>query len=140
MSSASADLTGIWLSEYEYESTTRGGPFKGRHHVAVTQHAESLQVHSLPASRSQLVMDLTVKGRVVMGTWLERTDPDGHYAGAVYIGTVLMVLAPDGNAMSGKWTGGSKDLTEVNTGPWTLTLLEPSEDGAARERWDREPE
>jgi hypothetical protein len=60
--------------------------------------------------------------RVPLGTWAERTDPDGYYAGHVYVGTALFILAGDSRSMAGRWTGGDKDLAVVNTGTWTLTL------------------
>ena len=133
-------LEGIWLSSYDYESDSRGATFTSRHHVTVRHQGDLLRAESLPASRSQVLMEMRVNGRTVLGQWMEHTDPAGHYGGAVYIGTVLMIVSPDGRSMSGKWTGGDKDGVTVNAGPWTLTLLEASTDADALARWNREPE
>ena len=59
-----------------------GRTFAGEHYVVVIQHGARLQVRSVPGSASRLMMDLTVNGQVVTGTWTEQTDPAGYYQGA----------------------------------------------------------
>jgi hypothetical protein len=131
-------VEGIWLSSYDYESGSRG-PQTSKHHVTVTHHGGIVRVESLPASRSQVRMQFRVDGRAALGQWMERTDSEGHYAGAVFAGTVALLVSPDGRSMTGKWLGSDKDNAAVNAGPWTLTMLEPSVSEGARARWNRQP-
>ena len=119
MATDALNLTGIWLSEYE--STGRGA-LKSTHRVAVVHDGDRLHVRSLPSSESDLSMDLAADGRVITGTWAERTREDGHYRGARYHGTVQMILNEAGDRMTGKWAGFSRDMETVNTGAWSLTL------------------
>lgn len=132
-------LTGIWLSVYEYESTGRGQWFTSRHHVLLLQKGAVLTVRSLPAFASRLSLALSVNGQVVTGTWTEHTRADGYYRGAVYHGAIQMLLEPTGRRMAGKWVGFGRDM-EVNTGPWSLTLVDADVSEAAMNRWNRVPE
>jgi hypothetical protein len=129
-------LTGIWLSSYECESTGRGATFAGRHYVAVVQHGSRLQVRSLPASRSRLLMDLTANGQVLTGTWTEETNPAGYYHGAVYHGAIQLLLEPTGRKMTGKWVGFGPDF-DLNTGPWGLELVTNSVTGETMQEYSR---
>jgi hypothetical protein len=104
----------------------------------VLHRATQLIVRSLPASASQVSMDLSVNGQVVTGTWAERTRKDGYYQGAPYYGAIQMLLDPTGRRMAGKWVGFGRDMT-VNTDAWSLTLVDSEVDEAAVERWNREP-
>jgi transcriptional regulator with XRE-family HTH domain len=131
-------LTGIWLSAYEYHSSSRGEDLTSRHYVTVTQQGLMLRVHSLPKAGSRLSMELSVNGSVVTGTWAERTDQAGYYQGAVYHGAIQMLLEPTGHRMQGKWLGFGRDL-EVNIGGWTLSLVDADFSERAMSRWDREP-
>ncbi|MGH3188211.1 MAG: helix-turn-helix domain-containing protein [Streptosporangiaceae bacterium] len=128
--------TGIWLSSYTYESSGRGQTFTSRHYVIVLQRGARLMVRSLPASASRLSMDLTVNGHVVTGTWAEETERGGYYRGAVYTGAIQMLEEDDGGRFAGRWVGFGKE-NEVNTGPWSLTLVDEHVDAGAVERWDR---
>jgi transcriptional regulator with XRE-family HTH domain len=130
--------TGIWLSAYDYHSSSRDATFSSRHYVAVLHRGARLFVHSLPASASRVSMELSVNGQVVTGTWTERTQQDGYYHGAPYYGAIQMLLDPTGHRMAGKWVGFGRDMT-VNTDAWTLTLADSSVDEAAYERWNRQP-
>jgi hypothetical protein len=139
------DLAGVWLSEYEFESTGRGAAFTGRHYVTAQRVGGLLQVQSVPASKSRLAMDLEVRDRegtggVLIGTWLEETEPGGYYQGKLFYGTLLAIVAPDGRTASGRWTGASHNELAVNTGPWHLSLVEDGVNPEAIERWNREPE
>jgi len=67
-------------------------------------------------------MDLAVERGVASGTWRERTDPDGYYQGVIFTGAVQFIIAKDSLSMTGRWVGHSRDMSEVNTGTWTLTL------------------
>jgi transcriptional regulator with XRE-family HTH domain len=136
--SAKGPLTGIWLSRYEYVSSSRGGTFADEHYVVIIHHGARLQVRSVPASASRLMMDLTANGQVVTGTWTEQTRPDGYYSGAVYHGAIQLLLEPTGRRMSGKWVGFGRDF-ELNTGPWTLRLVSSDTGKDAMRRFDVRP-
>lgn len=135
------ERSGIYLSVYEYPSSGRGGTFTGKHYVMVVQRGTRLTVRSVPASGSQLSMDLSVNGRVLTGTWAEQTQPDGRYRGAVYTGAIQMIedetLAP--RRLAGTWVGFGKE-GETNTGAWSLALVDERVSEQAVERWNREPE
>jgi transcriptional regulator with XRE-family HTH domain len=121
---AGGPLTGIWRSRYEYVSSGRGGQtFVSEHYVILLHRGARLQVRSLPGTApGRCMMDLTVNGQVVTGTWTEQTNPDGYYQGSVYSGAIQMLLEPTGHRMSGKWVGFGRDF-DVNDGPWTLELV-----------------
>jgi hypothetical protein len=121
---AAAPFNGIWLSRYEYESSGRGGTvFSNAHYVMVIQHGAKLQVRALPnTTTGRLIMDLTVNGSVLTGTWTEETNPEGYYQGAIYHGAIQMLVEPSGRRMAGKWVGFGRDF-DLNTGPWSLELV-----------------
>ena len=134
------NYSGIWLSEYEYESSSRGATFTGRHHVLVLQHGDRLSVRSLPdTARGELTMDLTVDGQIITGTWVEVTAKDGYYRGARYHGAIQLVADTTGRRMAGRWVGFNREMG-VDTGPWTLTFLDPSTDIKALERYNHPPQ
>jgi hypothetical protein len=138
---ARGPLTGIWRSRYEYVSSSRGDQtFAAEHYVMVIQHGERVQVRSLPGTApGRVMMDLTVNGQVITGTWTEETNPDGYYRGAVYHGAIQLLLEPSGHRMAGKWAGFGKSM-DVNTGPWVLDLVSADTGKAAMERYNRPPE
>ena len=135
---ATGPLTGIWLSRYEYTSSGRGGQvFANAHYVMLLQHGQRLQVRSLTGTAAgRVVMDLTVNGQVVTGTWTEQTDPRGYYQGSVYYGAIQMLLEPTAHRMTGKWVGFGRDF-ELNTGPWSLQLVTNDTSPEAIERYNR---
>lgn len=133
-------LSGIWLSDYEYRSSGRDQTFHGRHYVMMLQRGGRLMVRSLPASKSRLSMDLDVNGKVATGTWAEQTQADGYYRGAVYTGAIQLLEREDGRQMTGAWVGFGKEPEEVNTGAWSLTLVDEYVDAEAVERWNRPAE
>jgi hypothetical protein len=132
-------LSGIWLSEYEFFSDSRGQLFTSRHHMLILQRGAGLMVRSVPASSSQLSMDLTASGAVVTGTWTEQTEQDGWYKGAVYHGALQMLADPAGHRMEGEWVGFGRDR-KVNHGPWLLTLVADSLEQDMVAQWNRVPE
>jgi transcriptional regulator with XRE-family HTH domain len=132
-----APLNGIWLSRYEYESSGRGAWFTNGHYVLVVQRGARLQVRSLPnTTPGRVLMDLTVNGAAITGTWTEETNPGGYYQGAVYHGAIQMLLEPSGRKMTGKWAGFGRDY-EVNTGPWSLELITHDTSLTNQERYNR---
>lgn len=117
-------LTGIWRSRYEYVSSGRGGKtYSSQHYVVILHRGARLQLRSLPATADgKVMMDLTINGQVVTGTWTEQTDQSGYYGGSVYHGAIQLLADPTGHRMTGKWAGFGRDY-EINTGPWTLELV-----------------
>jgi hypothetical protein len=129
-----AGLAGVWQSRYVYYSTGRGKEFEGNHYVVLRQHGNRITGQSLPHTMdSRLKLDLSVNGPIATGTWRERTSPTGHYRGAVYHGTLQLVVNPMGRAMSGMWLGFGANF-KVNTGEWELNWV----DGAGSARAMRE--
>lgn len=126
---AGEDYTGVWLSRYEFYSSSREGTFTGLHHVVLTQHGNRITGRSLPGASSNpdspLSFDLTTDRNIVTGTWVEQTAQDGYYQGARYHGAIQLLVDPTGRRMSGKWVGFGKEF-DVNTGPWELRLLDKS--------------
>jgi transcriptional regulator with XRE-family HTH domain len=132
-------LNGIWRSQYEYESTGRAGIFSNAHYVIAIQHGAKLQIRSLPGtSPGRLLMELTINGAVLTGTWTEETNPGGYYQGATYSGGIQMLLEPSSRKMTGKWVGFGRDF-DMNTGPWSLELVSSSTGTAALEAYNRPP-
>lgn len=131
--------SGIWLSRYQYYSSSRAAMFDSLHHVLVLQHSDRLTVRSLPGSAdSLLTMDLSVDGSVITGTWVENTAAEGFYRGARYHGALQMQADATGRRMTGKWVGFGKD-GETNTGPWSLEFLDASTGKATVDQYDRPP-
>jgi transcriptional regulator with XRE-family HTH domain len=117
-----ANLSGIWRSEYAYYSTGRAAEFTDVHYVVVRQQDSNLSIESLPqASGSVVTMHLSVDGLTATGTWEERTSPTGYYKGAVYRGAIQLLLSPSGRRMSGRWIGFGKNF-QINNGDWELNL------------------
>jgi len=133
---AGGEWSGIWESRYEYYSSSRARMCASdAHRLLVLQHGRELTVRSLPGP-SLITMTLVADGQVVTGTWQERTDPDGYYAGALYHGAIQMLVDPTGRRMSGKWLGFGRAM-EINSGPWDLTWRDGSTSRAAIDRWCR---
>jgi hypothetical protein len=129
-------LSGIWLSDYEYLSSGRD-TFHGRHYVMLLQRGARLIIRSLPASESRLSMDLNVNGKVATGTWAEQTQADGYYRGAVYTGAIQSLEGGDGRHLTGAWVGFGKKPEGVDTGTWSLALVDDHVGTDAVERWNR---
>ncbi|GLV83583.1 hypothetical protein Slala03_32720 [Streptomyces lavendulae subsp. lavendulae] len=136
-------FSGVWLSRYEFFSSSRGDSYEGKHYVVIVQHGNRLTVQSLPGASSNpdspLTLDLTVDRNVVTGTWVEQTAADGYYNGARYHGAIQLLVEATGRRMAGKWVGFGKDF-DVNTGPWELRLVDRSTSKATLQRYGQPPE
>ncbi|MFC9234535.1 helix-turn-helix domain-containing protein [Streptomyces decoyicus] len=136
-------FTGVWLSRYEFYSSSRDATYEGRHHVVIVQHGNRLTAQSLPGASSNpdspLTLDRTVDRNVITGSWVEQTPADGYYNGARYHGAVQMLVEPTGRRMTGKWVGFGKEF-DVNTGPWELRLVDRSTGKAALAQYSTPPE
>ena len=131
--------SGIWLSRYQYYSSSRGQNFDNLHYVVILQHDDRLTVRSTHgADKSLLTMDLVVDDSVVTGTWVEETEVDGYYRGARYHGAIQLLAEPTGRRLAGKWVGFGKQM-DVNTGPWELTFQDASTSKATLARYDQPP-
>jgi transcriptional regulator with XRE-family HTH domain len=118
--------TGVWLSTYEFFSSGRDKSFSNAHYVVLLQQDNRATVRSLNGpEKSLLIMDLTIDGGVVTGTWSEETEKAGYYRGARYHGAIQMIAEPTGRRITGKWVGFGRDM-EINTGPWTLIYVDES--------------
>lgn len=127
-------LTGIWHSRYAYYSSGREEEFEAEHYVVLRYQNGRLFGQSLPHSRdSRLRLDLSVDGSIATGTWSERTSPGGYYKGAIYHGTIQLLVDPMNRSMNGKWLGFGKNFT-VSSGAWELTWV----DGSTSKRAMRE--
>jgi transcriptional regulator with XRE-family HTH domain len=131
-------LTGIWKSHYEYVSSGRGNEtYSSEHYCVILHRGARLQLRSLPGTaEGKVMMDLTVNGQVITGTWTEQTDATGYYAGSVYHGAIQMLVDPTGHRMTGKWAGFGRDY-EINTGPWTLELVSADTGKEAMAKYNR---
>lgn len=116
---------GIWHSTYTYQSTGRASSFTDERDVLMRMLGTYLMVISQETDPSALQLQMRPSGRLIAASWSERTDPDGYYAGATFTGVAQFILAEDGLSMSGAWAGHSRDMTTVNTGPWTLAYVKP---------------
>ncbi|MGA5562474.1 helix-turn-helix domain-containing protein [Streptomyces platensis] len=136
-------FTGVWLSRYEFYSSSRDATYDGKHYVVIVQHGNRLTAQSLPGASSNpespLTLDLTVDRNIITGTWVEQTAIDGYYNGARYHGAVQLLVEPTGRRMTGKWVGFGKEF-DVNTGPWELRLVDRSTGKAALARYSTPPE
>jgi transcriptional regulator with XRE-family HTH domain len=132
-------LTGIWLSTYEYTSSGREQTYTDQHHVLLIQHGRKLQARSLLGSApSKLMMDLTINGQVITGTWTEETNPAGYYQGSTYHGAIQLLSDPTGHRLTGQWVGFGRDF-DVNAGSWKLELLTTDTSRAAMATYDQPP-
>lgn len=132
-------LTGIWLSEYSYPSSSRSKIYTSRHYVLILQRGQGLMVRSLPNQESTLSLDLTVNGKMVKGNWTEITSKGGYYQGSVYDGTIQMEIGNAGDRMKGRWLGFGRDPGEINDGPWGFTRVSADISRQSREKWDKTP-
>ena len=116
-------LAGVWYSRYKYHSSGRQSDFVGEHYVVLNQQDNHLSGQSLPNSLNSLLsFDLSVSDSIVTGTWVERTSPTGYYKGAVYRGTIQLLVDPTGRRMTGRWLGFDKE-SNINTDDWELTRV-----------------
>lgn len=129
------DLSGIWHSQYVYPSSGRGSDFVGDHYIVLRQHGTRLVAQSLPhTTGSQLRLDLALDSLVATGTWREQTSARGYYKGAVYHGSLQLLIEPSRQKMRGMWLGFGRDFN-VNTGQWELTRESSSTSRSAQREY-----
>lgn len=94
-------------------------------------------IRSLPKTATgRVMMDLTIDGQVITGTWTEETDPEGYYKSSIYSGAIHMLLDHTGHRMKGKWLGFNRD-GGISDGPWVLDLISADTGKAAVEQYNR---
>lgn len=139
---AQAGFSGIWLSRYEFYSSSREQTFTGAHHLLLLQTGDRITGRSISPNsldpQSSMSLDLTVDRNIITGTWRERTGEEGFYRGATYYGALQMLAEPTGRRIVGKWVGFGKDF-DVNTGPWELVFLDASTAPGTVERYSSAP-
>ncbi|MEY9908025.1 transcriptional regulator with XRE-family HTH domain [Catenulispora sp. MAP12-49] len=138
-----SNFSGIWLSRYEFYSSSREQTFTGAHHVLLLQTGDRITGRSISPNsldpQSSMSVDLTVDRNIITGTWRERTGEEGFYRGATYYGALQMLAEPTGRRIVGKWVGFGKDF-DVNTGPWELVFLDASTAPGTIERYSSAPQ
>jgi hypothetical protein len=133
------ELTGVWLSTYEYESSSRKQTYTSKHYVLLLQRGKGITVRSLPNQASTLSLELSVNGRMCTGNWTEATSKEGYYSGAIYSGAIQLEVNQNGDRLSGMWVGFGKNPGEFNTGPWKFDRVDTNYDKATRDKWDINP-
>lgn len=108
----SFDLSGMWHSRYLYVSSGRNRELEGQHYVVFRQVSTQITGQSLPHTMES---EMRLSGMVGTGSWTEHTSPGGYYRGAVYHGTMQLLVYPMGRSMSGKWLGFGKGF-KINRG------------------------
>ncbi len=120
------EMSGIWHSRYLYYSSGREQELNGEHYIVLRQEGNRIDGQSVPHSMDSLLrMHLSVDGSVASGTWTERTSPTGYYRGAIYHGTIQLLVDPVGRRMSGKWLGFGRNF-RINSGEWELIWVDGS--------------
>jgi len=133
-------LSGVWLSTYQYESSSRQQTYTSQHYVLLLQRGQGLMIRSLPQQASTLSLELSVNGKMAKGTWTEITSKDGYYGGSVYDGAIQLEINQAGDRLKGMWVGFGKNPGEMNTGEWSFSRVDTNYDKATREKWDIKPE
>lgn len=121
------DFSGDWYSYYRYPSSSRGDDFWGQHLLHATQDSNRLILQNGSESPSHVVVELELKpeeGKAI-GTWRERTNPEGYYNGVTSEGTIELKLAENGERMNGIWHGAGKD-GEMNSDIWEFAKVTDS--------------
>jgi hypothetical protein len=107
----------------------------------VVQRGAKLAIRPVPAPGAQLAMDLTANGRILTGTWAEQTRGRWPVSRRGLHGRDPDDRGQQPGSQTLRWQiGGFGKDGEMNTGPWSLTLVEQHLGEQAVERWNREPE
>lgn len=125
-------LTGVWESRCTYESSSRGTQQVDRAYLILVDAGDEITAYSLAGTVTDggtVSLKLSVKGRVVTGTWEQVTGPTSYYRGQTFHGALQLQLEASGARMVGAWVGFGRDF-DVNTGPWELIQREHGTDKA----------
>jgi hypothetical protein len=84
------------------------------------------------------MMDLTINGQVITGTWTEETNSAGYYQGSTHHGAFQLLSDPTGRPPH-RPVGRLRSRLDVNAGSWKLELLTTETSSAAMATYDRPP-
>lgn len=115
-----ANLNGIWISEYVYESDYHNkGVHSSGHYVIIKQYGDKITIKSIKQpSGSRLFMALNLDAAILSGTWKEQTSKHTQYYGVLH-----MVVAPNKDIIYGGWMG-FDNRNNIQTGPWVLRFIQ----------------
>jgi hypothetical protein len=114
------DFSGIWHSTYHFTSTAKPGNFTSEYDVKMLKTGNQLVVQSLPnEGGSYILLRLTVDGRILTGTWHEQTEPEGDFKGATYYGALQLIVAEDGQAITGQYVVCNRKF-QIQSGIWEM--------------------
>ena len=135
------ERSGIYLSVYGYPSSGRDSTFTSKHYVMVAARREARDPVGSRAGFATRRWTCPPTGASSPGPGQSR--PGATVLIAARFTRALSQPIEDDNlgarTFAGKWAGFGKD-GEMNTGPWSLTLVEQHLGEQAVERWNREPE
>ncbi len=120
-------LTGIWESRCAYQSSSRGHEtFTDLANLVVVHAGNQITARSIAGSVTDdgsILMRLELRGRIITGTWEQKTGAESYYRGGVFHGAVQFQVDASGTSMTGAWTGFGREF-DVNTGRWQLLRRE----------------
>jgi hypothetical protein len=121
MANQEIDLTGSWLSRYEY-----GEDKYSEHRVNLRQDRLNVNGSSeLDNSSSELFLYLQLIGATTLGgKWKEKTSKKGEYGGQEFVGWVAFVLKNEVTLAEGIWIGPNRHGSAINSGVWTLDKIQ----------------
>lgn len=125
-------LTGIWESRCTYESSSRGTRQVDLAYLSLIHAGDEITAYSLDGTVTDggaVRLKLTVRARVVTGTWEQVTGAASYYRGQTFHGALQLQLEASGSRMVGAWVGFGRAF-DVNTGPWELIRREHGTDRA----------
>lgn len=126
-------LAGVWLSEYEYETSSQPGVVQtSGHYVVLKQTGTDVKGRSLrQRSKSRLELTGFVERTLLLTAyWRERTSKNRIYHGALQV-----LIDPVNSTMSGSWVGFNR-RTKVETGIWQFRRLDHRTDPRTIRRYD----
>lgn len=99
-------FAGIWYCGYWYPSNQHEGEDVSEYYAKAYRRDHELILESLPnPSGAYILVRLVIDGDLATGFWEETTSPEGEFAGAIYSGTVQLLISKDGKHMDGRWVG-----------------------------------
>lgn len=121
--------SGVWYARVTYPSKDDKGEDISNYRMEAHKLGREIVFTSVPNEQgSHLVIRLAVDGVVATGTWHETTSPKGLFEGAMYSGAGQLLIAGNGQEMTGQWAGAGYNHTnqkpQVYTGTWKLSRKE----------------
>lgn len=126
-------IAGIWLSEYEYETSSRRGEQQTSGHYLVLRKRDSEWIGISRPQRhgSKLeVRGIIDRDRLFTAFWQEWTSGKKLYHGAFQL-----IIDPVATSMRGLWVGFNRRST-IGTGIWRMTLITRRTDPKTMRQYD----